>query len=92
MKLEPRQPFDWSEGIRKSHGDPCVVATPHADIAIFRALAYTDTTDFGKNDDGRLVFRATEQALQNAKKHTGYAYVMKRAGFTPTSEGPDSMK
>lgn len=82
-ELEIRQPFDWTEGERKEHGVPSVVATPYADIAIFRSLVYRDYTGFGSDNQGRLYFDASQKALDAARKSVGYVYVLERTDFSP---------
>lgn len=82
-ELEIRQPYDWTDGVQKEDGAPCVAATQFADIAIFRALVFNDTTSFGQNDDGTLHYAATEKALRSAKGRTGFVYVLPKSTFAP---------
>lgn len=82
-ELEIRQPYDWTDGVQKEDGAPCVAATQFADIAIFRALVFDDTTGFGQNDDGTLHYEATEKALRASKGRTGFIYVLPKSTFTP---------
>ncbi|MBD3251397.1 hypothetical protein GF380_03000 [Candidatus Uhrbacteria bacterium] len=79
----PKQPYDYTSGSKKEHGEPCVATTPYANIAIFRSLVYTDRSSFGSYEDGRLEFKASKQALEDAKSHTGYIYVLRKEGFAP---------
>lgn len=81
-ELEPRQPYDWKSGSKKTHGDPSVVATPFVNIAIFRSVVYEDFTSFGVEDDGQLTFKASQKALDAGKKSIGYVYVLKRSDFS----------
>lgn len=82
-ELEIRQPYDWTGGVQKQDGAPCVAATRFADIAIFRALVFDDTTGFGQNDDGTLHYEATAKALKSSEGRTGFIYVLPRSEFTP---------
>jgi hypothetical protein len=82
-ELEPRQPYDWTDGIEKEDGTPCVAATQFADIAIFRAIVHDDSTSFGQNDNRTLHFAATQKALDTAMKTIGFVYVLKKSAFIP---------
>lgn len=81
-ELETRQAYDWKDGAPVEDGPPAVVATPYADIAIFRSLVYLDSTSFGVNDD-RLSFQASPKALELARGRTGFVYVMPKSQFAP---------
>ena len=82
-ELKVTQPFYSEVGKeKKKHGQPAVVATPYADIAIFRALVYLDTTGFGVDGD-RLSFEATTKALEFAKDQKGCVYVLAKENFLP---------
>ena len=82
QELEPRQPYDYSSGDKVAHGHASVVATPYADIAIFRSLVYRDTTGFGV-ENGVSNFRASKQALEHAQGAKGYVYVLQKDAFMP---------
>jgi hypothetical protein len=81
-ELEVRQAYNWMDKVRKEHGAPSVVATPYADIAIFRSLVHRDSTGFGVAD-GQPHFEASKQALDAAKRSVGYVYVLAREDFAP---------
>ncbi|MFA4954398.1 MAG: hypothetical protein WC641_03745 [Patescibacteria group bacterium] len=90
-ELETRQPYTWiSKKEKVPHGQPAVVATPYADIAIFRALVFMDSTQFGVDDHG-LNFAATQKALDHAKDKVGYVYALPRSGFKPLEGDESSM-
>src|SRR3989339_117974 len=90
-ELEPRQPYDYTGGEKKPHGNPSVVGTPYADIAIFRSLVYTDSTGFGSDDEGNLSFSASKIAMNDAREKVGYVYVLPRRDFRPMRGGEMEM-
>jgi len=91
QELELRQPHDFSTGKKEKHGEPCIAASPYADIAIFRAVMRHDYTGFGSH--GRtLEFRATQKALDHAKNKTGYVYVLSRGDFLPLHGNANGME
>jgi hypothetical protein len=88
--LEPRQPFifDIKSKIKEKHGEPCVVATPRADIAIFRAIVNPKNfpekeyaSSFSINKDDTLRLCATKQVLENIKDKRGFVYVLDKSLF-----------
>lgn len=82
-ELEARQPYTWTDGVEQEDGHPCVAATQFADIAIFRALVFDDTTGFGQNEDHTLHFEATEKALKAVPGRVGFIYVLPKTHFVP---------
>jgi len=89
-ELEPKQGRDFDYKLRKmiNDGTPAVVATPFAEIAIFRAIINKKIkAEKGKcwsrfsNDDGKLEFATTPEAMELAKKVKGYVYVFKKESF-----------
>ncbi len=68
-------------------GDPSVVATPFAEVAIFRAIINNTIHVNGKhrssfgNNNGKLEFSTTPEILQQAEGAKGYVYVFKRENF-----------
>jgi len=90
-ELEVRQPYDWKNGVKKEDGAPSVVATPYADIAIFRALAYKDHTSFGMNGH-ELHFGASRKAFEEARQSVGYVYVFKKIHFFPRQGDEQNME
>lgn len=88
--LEPRQPFisNIKSKIKEKHGEPCVVATPRADIAIFRAIVNPKNfpekeyaSSFSINKDDTLRLCATKQVLENIKDKRGFVYVLDKSLF-----------
>ena len=93
-ELEPRQAKIWDKEKKEmvEHGEPSVVATPFAEIAIFRAVISSKI----KSDDGKHYsafgsggekpfFETTPSVLKNAKDAIGYVYVFKKDGFEKIS-------
>jgi len=81
-EIKPRQPYSVEGGIKRRHGQSSVVATPYADIAIFRSLVYKNVTGFGVNDENPF-FEASQEALNLARDESGYVYVLPKTNFAP---------
>ncbi len=94
QELEPRQAKIWDKNKKEmaEHGDPSVVATPFADVAIFRAVISNKI----KSDDGehysafgsdgeKPYFETTPSVLKNAKDAVGYVYVFNKKDFARLS-------
>jgi hypothetical protein len=88
--LEPRQPlvFNVQKKKREKHGEPCVAATPYADIAIFRAIINQknyptgDYVSFFKvSKEGLMEFGTTKQVLERIKEKKGFVYVLNKEAF-----------
>ena len=93
-ELEPRQSKIWDKDKKEmtEHGEPSVVATPFAEIAIFRAVISNKIkADDGKHysafgsDGEKPYFETTPSVLKNAKNAVGYVYVFKKEDFTELS-------
>lgn len=93
-ELEPRQAkiLDKDKKEMIEHGEPSVVATPFAEIAIFRAVISNKVkANDGKHysafgsDGEKLYFETTPSVFKNAKDAVGYVYVFKKDGFTKLS-------
>lgn len=93
-ELEPRQAKIWDKDKKEmiEHGEPSVVTTPFAEVAIFRAVISNKI----KSDDGehysafgsdgeKPYFETTPSVLKNAKDVIGYVYVFKKEDFTKLS-------
>ena len=82
--FEPRQSHTIPPGEDESvpDGEPAVAASPYAEIAIFRALV-RKRSGFSAKGEGQLSFRATREALDDAKDKKGFVYVFSREGFEP---------
>ena len=92
-ELEPKQGrnFDYKLKRMENDGEPAVVATPFAEVAIFRAIINEKNEKIeakkGKywsefsNNDGKLEFVTTPEVIELAKKVKGYVYVFKRDDF-----------
>lgn len=89
-ELEPRQPKNKKDGVMQNHGEPSVVATPYADIAIFRSIVFMDSTGFGVGEDGPE-FRSSQTALDAARYVTGYVYVLPKSNFKPLEGNEEEM-
>ena len=86
--LEPQQAFNFDIQAKKNekHGEPCVAATPFADIAIFRAIInkknfpdeFTSRFSF---DDGIVKFFATKEILDNLNDKKGKVYILDKHLF-----------
>lgn len=80
-ELLPSLPFTYVQENRIPHGDrPTISATPSADMAIFYAVVvggYRGVSTNGKE----VTYSATKKALDYAKTHTGYVYVVDRNDF-----------
>ena len=93
-ELEPRQAKVWDKEKKEmtEHGEPSVVATPFAEIAIFRAVISNKIkAEDGKNyssfgfDGEKPFFETTPSVLKNAKDAIGYVYVLKKEDFIKIS-------
>jgi len=93
--LEPKQPliFNKQSKAREKHGEPCVAATPYADIAIFRAVVNPRNfpekgyaSSFGVNKDNTARLCATKQVLENIKDKKGFVYVLDKSSFEKFSD------
>lgn len=93
-ELEPRQAKIWDKDKKEmiEHGEPSVVATPFAEVAIFRAVISNKIkADDGKHysafgsDGEKPYFETTPSVLKNAKNAVGYVYVFKKEDFTKLS-------
>jgi hypothetical protein len=88
--LEPKQAYNFG----KEHGEPSIVATPMADVAIFRAVINSKNfpenhaSSFGVNEDGTLHFEASKDILENIKSKKGFVYVLSKAGFKSFEGSP----
>ncbi len=94
QELEPRQAKIWDKDKKEmiEHGEPSVVATPFAEVAIFRVVISNKIkADDGKHysafgsDGEKPYFEATPSMLKNAKNAVGYVYVFKKEDFTKLS-------
>jgi len=93
-ELEPRQAKIWDKDKKEmiEHGEPSVVATPFAEVAIFRAIISNKIkaddrkhySAFG-SDGEKPYFETTPSVLKNAKDAIGYVYVFKKENFTKLS-------
>ncbi|MFA4890041.1 MAG: hypothetical protein WC587_00180 [Candidatus Paceibacterota bacterium] len=92
-KLEPRQPeiFNIEEQKRETHGEPCVSATPLAEVAIFRAIInkqnfpsgeYASSFSFDVDRD-KAIFKASKEVLEKleSEEYRGYVYVLNKKDF-----------
>ncbi|OGM99266.1 MAG: hypothetical protein A2915_02635 [Candidatus Yanofskybacteria bacterium RIFCSPLOWO2_01_FULL_41_34] len=94
QELEPRQAKVWNKDKKEmvAHGEPSVVATPFAEIAIFRAIISNKIksndgkhySSFG-SDGHKPFFETTLKILEQAKDVVGYVYVFKKEDFTKLS-------
>ena len=93
-KLEPRQPYISNKETKKQekHGEPCVAATSHADIAIFRAIVnnknfskITHASRFWINKNNLPQFATTKKVLENVKDKKGFVYVLDKSLFNQFS-------
>ncbi len=87
--LEPRQPYNRNEktGEMEKHGEPCVAATPFAEVAIFMAVVNQNnvgvnfTSGFGMGKEGKIELRASKETLEKGKDKKGYVYVFEKCQF-----------
>ncbi|MFH0874208.1 MAG: hypothetical protein V1846_05225 [Candidatus Komeilibacteria bacterium] len=92
-ELEPRQAFktpDLRQQDSVPDGDPCVAATPYADLSIFRSLVngknitIPHSSSFGINGpDGKEQLRlaVSPNVLPQLEGKKGYVYVLSRKDF-----------
>lgn len=93
--MEPRQGthvVDTSNPEESSilDGNPAVAATPHAELAIFRAIIngrnipFPHVTGFGTTKNGEKHFSISdEKILEAVKDKKGYVYVFDKKDFKP---------
>ncbi len=94
-ELIPKQPTDFNKktGKVEKDGNPCVAATPVAEIAIFRAITHRANfsgkgyaSSFGTRPGGYLHFAVTRKLWKQLDGKIGYVYVLSRSGclrFSP---------
>ena len=91
--LEPRQGTHIPDATKPKEtildGEPAVSATPHAELATFRAIInrknipISHSSGFGTTD-GRKHFRVSSpEVLEHAKDKKGYVYVFDKKDFKP---------
>jgi len=92
-ELEPRQAKTLDKHTMNmiNDGEPAVVATPIAEVAIFRAVinnnlrvegSHWSSFSWGKDGDGTLVeYRTTKEIFDKAKESKGYVYVFRKEDF-----------
>lgn len=94
QELEPRQAKIWNKDKKEmiEHGEPSVVATPFAEIAIFRSVISNKIkSNDGKHysafgsDGQKPFFETTPKMLEQSKDAVGYVYVFKKEDFTKLS-------
>lgn len=94
--LEPRQGRHVPDLAKPEEdipdGDPAVSATPHADLATFRAVIngknvpFPHTSGFGTDGAGAKQFRVSSaRVLDEAAGKKGFVYVFDRKDFVPYS-------
>lgn len=93
-ELEPHQAKIWDKDKKEmvKHGEPSVVATPFAEIAIFRAVISNKIrADDGQHysafgsDGNEPFFETTPSVLKKARDAIGYVYVFKKNDFEKIS-------
>ncbi|MEK9131096.1 MAG: hypothetical protein AAB429_03200 [Patescibacteria group bacterium] len=78
-ELEPRQGTMTVDDVEQEDGlPPGIATTPHADLAIFRALTCNlyGHTGFGLRDDGTPFMEASKSVLDTVKGQTAHVYVL----------------
>lgn len=104
--LEPRQGHHVPDLTKPAEalpdGEPAVAATPHSELATFRAIINRKNVPFSHNSsfgitDGEKTFRVSSQeVLDAAKGKKGYVYVFDKKDFKPYDRKgqprPDSME
>lgn len=90
-ELTPSLPYTIKDGIREPHSDrPTVSATPSVDMAIFYAVVNQDNRKVSFDVEHATYF-ATQKALEYAKTHTGFVYVVNRDEFAyPVGKSPQA--
>ncbi|MBR9683046.1 hypothetical protein GOV03_00725 [Candidatus Woesearchaeota archaeon] len=93
--LEPRQANNWDEKTKKMEkdGEPCIVATPFAEVAIFRAVVNSKNveegnfkSEFSMNEGGLLKFSASRETLEKIKGKKGLVYILNKSDFEQFSD------
>lgn len=90
--LEPRQGFDYINGVHEPDGDPAVFASNKADYAILMAIinkkncpnGYSSSAGAVSNEKGEIVLEltATRDAVEQLTDDSfGYVYVFNRDDF-----------
>lgn len=88
--LEPRQPliYNVQKKEKEKHGNPCVAATPYADIAIFRAIVNSKNFSHGGyasflkvDKEGVMKLATTKQVLEEIEDKKGFVYVLDKSVF-----------
>lgn len=88
-KFEPRQAFNYKDGVQIPDGLPAIFASPILDCAIFRALFSKANFPQGSysawswDTSGVIIFKATKKSLAELRDDMqGHIYVFDRADFT----------
>lgn len=91
--LEPRQAYQFTDGVNIPDGKPAIFASPFVNYAIFMALinktncpkGYQSSSGFDKD---KLTFRATKKTLDQLNDISkGYVYILNRTDFTERYKG-----
>lgn len=89
--LEPRQAFNYMNGVQEKDGEPAVFASQSTDYAIFMAIINKNNCPKGfragastssKKDSYKITFSATRETLdQLSSESSGWVYVFDRSLF-----------
>lgn len=101
--LEPRQSTHIPDLSKPDQsildGQPAVAATPHAEIATFRAIINSKNIPIQHNSgfgvtDGKKSFRvSSSEVLKHAQGKKGYVYIFNKKDFKPYDrENPDNSR
>lgn len=92
-ELEPRQPKTYDYNLKQmvNDGEPAVVATPSAEVAIFRAAVNKNLRVDGKHQSSfgwsknrskvSMEYKTTQEILDKARESKGYIYVFRKDDF-----------
>ena len=88
-KFEPRQAFNYTDGVRVPDGSPAIFASPSLDCAMFRAIISDANFPHGAysawswSGSDVITFKANKKTLAVLRDDMqGYVYVFNREGFT----------
>ncbi|MEI6490835.1 MAG: hypothetical protein WCO16_03675 [bacterium] len=95
--LEPRQGYNYRDGIQEPDGDPAVFASNKADYAILMALVnkhncpkgYSSSAGTIDNEKGEIVLelKVRKDALEQlTDESSGYIYIFNKSDFLPRTD------
>lgn len=89
--FEPRQAFNWVNGVGVPDGAPAIFASSVLNYAIFMAIVNKENCRLGsRSSSNGKVFKATKETLEQLTPEAGgYVYVFKKSDFKERTNGEE---